>query len=224
MLKIGHRGAKGHVSENTLASFGRALELGCGAIELDVHLSSDGQLFVFHDEGLERLTAASGHFEDLTSDKIRQLRIETLHPIPTLSETLDFIGNQCLVNIELKTEKTVAPTIRLLSAYLEKGIPPSHFLVSSFMLPALKTFREQLPEIPLGVLCEVDFDLDLAFAQTIQAETFHPYFHLLNVERMSELRSLGMKVYPWTVNHPEDIATMKNLGVDGIITDFPDRL
>lgn len=224
MKTIAHRGAKGQVSENTLASFERALELGCDGIELDVHLSADGELIVFHDQTLERLTGASGNIEDLTLSEIRELLVDGIHPIPTLREALDLIDGRCLLNIELKTAQTTDPVMDLISESVKSGVPISSFLVSSFDWPSLQYLREQLPELPIGVLTHTDLDLAVAFAQTIQAETLHPYYHLLNQDTTRFIQSLGLKVYTWTVNEPEDLDKMKAFGVDGIITDYPERL
>jgi glycerophosphoryl diester phosphodiesterase len=96
--------------------------------------------------------------------------------------------------------------------------------VSSFDWNALQQVRELDPNIPLGVLTYTDLDLAIGFAQHIQAETIHPHFHLLTAENIKSMQQQGFKVMTWTVNESEDIAKVKSLKPDGIITDYPDRI
>lgn len=222
MKIIGHRGAKGHISENTLASFEKAIALGCHGIELDVLCSKDHKLLVFHDEHLERLCGVSGNIQDFSFEELRSMKVQNSHQIPTLIEVLDLSIDVAIVNIELKTKAAVSGVEELIRNYLAKGVPANHFLVSSFDWVALKDFRSELPEIPVGVLCETDLNLAIEFAKTIQAEAIHPHFHLLTSENTNAIKNHGFQINTWTVNEPEDIANLKNFGVDSLITDFPD--
>lgn len=224
ILHIGHRGAKGHVAENTLASFAKAFELGCHGIEFDVHLSADGEIIVIHDETLDRTTDGKGKVRDLSLSQLRHLTIDSVHPIPILSEVIDATPENHLINVELKARITAKPVMHLIEKHVENGRDYRQFLVSSFDWIALKEIREANPEIPLGVLTETDLPLAIAFSQSIKAETLHPFHHLLTDENVKEMQARNLKVFPWTVNELEDIARMKSLKVDGIITDFPDRL
>lgn len=223
MQIIAHRGAKGYVSENTIAAFQKALEMGADGIELDVHLSRDGQIVVFHDEHTDRLTGVTGTIKDLSFDEIRALRVDLHHKIPNLEEVLDFVDKRILVNIELKVEAAARPVTRLIEKYVSQGWKYDHFLVSSFDWTALREIRNWNPEIPLGVLTETDLDLAIGFAKSIHAETFHPYFHLLDEASAKKIKDENLRLYAWTVNEPEDISRIESFGIDGIITDFPDR-
>ena len=89
LLIIGHRGAKGHAPENTLISFQKALELGVDGMELDVHLSTDNQIMVIHDETVNRTTNGNGFVNQLSLQELKALRIADAHQIPTLAEVLD---------------------------------------------------------------------------------------------------------------------------------------
>ena len=91
ILNIGHRGAKGHVAENTLASFAKAFELGADGIELDVHLSADGEIIVIHDHSVTRTTGQKGNVADLSVSQLNHLKIDGIHNIPTLAQTIDAI-------------------------------------------------------------------------------------------------------------------------------------
>ncbi|MBD3583107.1 glycerophosphodiester phosphodiesterase [Flavobacterium selenitireducens] len=225
MQVIAHRGAKGHVPENTIAAFEKALELGVDGIELDVFLSSDGEIVVFHDEHTERLTGVSGRIAEMQLADIRKLRVDKVHGVPTLEEVLRFVDGRAMVNIELKVATAARPVTELVERFAsDYRWDYDRFLISSFDWAALKEIRSWNPGIPLGVLTETDLDLAIGFARSIAAETFHPYFHLLDENSVKKIKNENMRLYAWTVNMPEDISRIKSLGVDGIITDFPDRI
>ena len=104
ILKIGHRGAKGYEPENTLISFQKAIDLNVDGIELDVHLSSDGEIMVIHDETIDRTTNGKGFVKPLYCIGIKKIEI------PTLTEVLDLINQKCFINIELKGIGTAKPS------------------------------------------------------------------------------------------------------------------
>lgn len=225
MLKIGHRGAKGHAPENTLISFQTAMDLGVDGIELDVHLTSDLQLICIHDDTLDRTTNGTGLINSFTLSELKALRIDNLHEIPTLEEVLDLIDKKIFVNIELKGKNTAKPVVDVIEYYLNgKNSNYNHFLISSFDWIALQEVRSLNPNIALGVLTQTDLGLAIGFADVIQAKSIHPYFHLLTKENTALMQQKGFQVFPWTVNELEDIQKIKSFQVDGIITDFPDRL
>jgi len=102
ILKMGHRGAKGYVAENTIESIKKALDFGVDGIEIDVHLCASGELVVFHDFTLDRMTNATGEVSKLSLSELKQLKVNNKFLIPTLVEVLDAIDKKCLLNIELK--------------------------------------------------------------------------------------------------------------------------
>lgn len=225
MIRIAHRGAKAYEPENTLAAFAKAIELQSDAIELDVHLSADGEVMVFHDETVDRMTNGSGFVKDLSLDVLKKLKIHEQYDIPTLRETFDFVNQKCLINVELKAVETVETVVNLIESYVaEKNWKYNQFLVSSFDWTALQKVRDLHPEIPLGVLTETNLELAIGFAEFIKAETIHPYFHLLTAENTFEIQQKGFKIFAWTVNELEDIQKIKSFKVNGIISDFPDRI
>lgn len=222
---IAHRGARGYAAENTLESFQKALLMGVGGIELDVHLSSDHEIIVIHDESIDRTTNGSGLVRNLSLQQLRNYSIESKYIIPTLSEVFDMMPKNLLINVELKVAETALPVVRLIEKYMaERQCAYRQFLISSFDWTALQTVREQNPLIPIGVLTMTDLDLAVNFAEFIQAESIHPHYHLLSAENTREIQQKGIKVFTWTVNEPEDIAHVKTFKPDGIITDYPDRI
>lgn len=225
MLKIGHRGAKGHAPENTLISFQKAIDLGVDGIELDVHLTSDQQLICLHDDTLDRTTSGTGLVNSFALSELKALRIDSLHEIPTLQEVLDLIDKKIFLNIELKGKNTAKPVADLIEYYIvEKNWNYDHFIVSSFDWNALQEIRSLNPNITIGVLTQTDLALAIGFADFIKAKSIHPYYHMLTQENTALMQQKGFQVFPWTVNELEDIQKIKSMNVDGIITDFTDRI
>lgn len=225
MLKIGHRGARGYTAENTLSSFQKAIDLKVDGIELDVHLSADGELMVIHDETVDRTTNGKGLVNSFTQTELQNFSIEDKEKTPTLSAVFDLVDRRCFINIELKSFETAAKVVTLIEKYIrEKHWKYTDFIVSSFNWDALEEVNFVNPEIPIAVLTETDVDKALAFAKIIQAKAINPDFQLLNMENTKKLQENGFEIFPWTVNEPEDIKQIKSFNINGIISDFPDRI
>lgn len=219
MLKIGHRGAKGYVAENTLASFQKAIELKVDGIELDVHLSSDGEIMVIHDQTIDRTTIGNGFVKDFTSYELKQFGI------PTLTQVLDLLNHTFFVNIELKSNYSVEKVIILIEKYVsENNWDYNNFMISSFLWTNLEVVSHRNNQIKIGVLTEDAIEKALAFAKEIKAFSINPYFKLLNVENVRLIHKEGFQIHTWTVNSSEDITFVKSLNVEGIISDFPDKI
>ncbi len=219
MLKIGHRGAKGHLLENTLPSFHKALELGVDGIELDVHLSSDGVVVVLHDARVDRTTNQQGQVNDFTAAQLQHLGI------PSLEQVLAMIPGSVFVNIEIKAVEATEQVVALIEKQIAvKAFTYEHFHISSFDWEVLKMVENHNSNILIGVLTEDDLEKALAFAKLINAHSINPYYKLLTTENVMLMHQKGFKIYTWTVNSPEDLTFVRNLNVDGIISDFPERL
>lgn len=220
---IGHRGARGHAPENTLAGFDRALALGAPWVELDVQWHAD-RLWVFHDARLERCTDGHGWLVDQDAAALRRLDAGGGQPIPWLPEVLDRIDRRAGVNVEMKTAGgTAAALAAVLRQYLDRGWRPDLFLVSSFHLPELRDFKRRLPEVPLGVLlCGVPLHLAAAVTE-LGAAVLSVHLEFADPALIADAQRRGARVFVYTVNEPDDIARMKALGVDGVFTDYPER-
>jgi len=215
MLKIGHRGAKGYATENTIASFQKAIELGVDMIELDVHLSKDGIPVVIHDETIDRTTHYSGFVNQFTAEFLQSIGV------PTLRDVFDLVENRCAINIEIKVFVATKPVLEVLK---NTKFPQEKIIISSFNWDVLNVCHSEGENISLGFLTELSIEEALTFAKKINAYSINPYFKLLNPENVKDIHQNGFKVFPWTVNNPDDITFVKSLKVDGIISDFPDRL
>ena len=143
IIVIGHRGAKGHIAENTLPSIAKAIDLGVDGIEIDVFKCASGELVVFHDRTLENLTNSNGYIEELDLDSIQRIEVLDGYTIPTLNEVMDLIQGKVFLNIELKGSQTAIETNNLLEEYFDKEEwSTEKILISSFIWEELKKFRQ----------------------------------------------------------------------------------
>lgn len=221
-LCIGHRGAKGHAPENTLLSIRRAIELGADGVEIDVFYV-DGQLVVIHDEKLERTTSGRGLVSAQSFEFLRKLDAGDGEKIPTLNEVLDTVDRRVFVNIELKGPRTAEPVVALVDRYIaERGWRPSDFIISSFD-------HEELSLVPgdrlrLGVLFRRPPPNYAKIAADLRAYSVHPELRHTTRDFVADAHAHGLKVFVYTVNSPGDIERMRAIGVDGVFTDFPERV
>ncbi len=224
-LIIGHRGAKGYEPENTLISFRKAIEMKVDGIELDVHLSSDGEIMVFHNNTLDGMTNGKGNISQYSLSELKDFRIEKEHQIPTLKEVFDLVDKKCFINIELKVNTATKPVLDLIEDYISnKNWNYEHFQISSFDWNLLKEVSKINPDIFIGVLTQNDLDAAITFAKSINAKSINPHFKLLSAENSKKIKAEGLQIFPWTVNETSDIKKIKSFKINGIITDFPDRI
>lgn len=225
LLKIGHRGVKGQVAENTLASFHKALETGVDGIELDVHVAATGELVVIHDFTVDRTTNGSGEVHKMTLAELKKLTVEGQFTIPLLDEVLALVNRKCLVNIEMKGRHTAKPVSDFIDKYVkERGWSYDDFIVSSFQREELHIMSEINKNIPLGILTQASVTQAWEWAEEFSAKAIHPHYTLLTESNVKKAQQAGFKVYTWTINDIEDIERIKGYNVDGIISDFPELL
>lgn len=225
ILNIGHRGAKGHVAENTIASIHKAIELGADGIEIDVFQCKSGEIVLFHDKTLEKLTNGDGNIEDKNLEELRKLKVlNSSYSIPTLEEVLKSIGKDVFLNIELKGRNTAEGSLNLIKKYVERNkIEFNNILFSSFNWEELKDLRSLSDKVQLALITEQDPLLAIDYALKLKAVAINPNYKDLNEQIISKINEKGLKIYTWTVNSKIQIDRLKVLNVNGIITDFPDR-
>lgn len=221
---IAHQGASGHLPENTLPAFARAIELGADWLELDVHLTK-GELFVIHDYRLERVTDLKGSLYDLPLETLRSARVAGQFPIPTLREVLELADRRININIEIKSPATAEAVINLLDAYVtHSGWSYSQFMLSSFNQFELLTAHHLRPQLATGVIIYgVPYDLP-ALTKTLGVQALVNCIEFTSRELIARTRQLGLQYLVYTVNYPDDIQRMLTWGVDGIITNYPERV
>lgn len=221
VLRIGHRGAAGHSPENTIKSFLKAVELGCDMTELDVHVCGSGEVVVIHDDEVFRTTNGSGVVQQMSLEQLKALDAGEGEKIPTLEAVLGVLKNKIKLNIELKGKGTPAPVHRIVK---NSGWSPTDILITSFDWNMLEEYQELDPEALLGPLAHTSVFHAARFASKIGAYCVNPYYLLCRKTFVEKTHTKGLKIFPWTVNESYDIGKMKDFGVDGIISDFPDRV
>jgi glycerophosphoryl diester phosphodiesterase len=232
MQIFGHRGARGHAPENTMAAFRFALEMGCDGIELDIQLTKDGRVVVCHDHTIDRTSNGSGWLVKYTFNELRELDFGSWFDsrfhgerIPTLREVLQWASTTPLrVNIEIKNGPVIYDGIEEKTiALVRECRMKDRVIVSSFFHPSLMKVKQLEPDITTGLLFAsrpIDPWLQLRSTDT---DYLHPHWHYVDAGWTTGIRPKGAKVLTWTVNEPEEWNFIKDSGVDGIFTDFPDR-
>ncbi len=227
---IAHRGASAYEPENTLRAFERAIGMGATMMELDIHLSRDGQPVVVHDADLSRTTNGTGRVSELTLAEIRTLDAGLGERIPTLAEVIDLVRGRAQLYIELKGQQTPAVVVDTLRAagFVDQAIVGSFFP----WLPQKAKFLE--PNIRTSVLVawrdrQADF-IDWALA--VEADYIHPCWEsgsstpheLLTPELVAAIRRQGLGIVVWHEERPEELRELVQLDIDGICTNTPDIL
>ena len=231
-LIIAHRGAKGEAPENTMAAFELALQQGCDAFELDIHLSKDGEMMVIHDDTVSRTTSGNGFVKDMTKEELQQLDAGSWfdssyqgESIPTLREVFELAPANLMINVEIKGGISEGVEEKLL-ALLEEYDMYNQVVVSSFHFDSLRTLERLNSNVKTGLLYSQNFARPelLPDAAGVNAFSLHPYFISLEENDFSLVQKEGLQMYAWTVNEECAMNKLMEKGIDGIITDYPGRL
>ncbi|MFD6209789.1 glycerophosphodiester phosphodiesterase [Peribacillus sp. NPDC060253] len=227
-----HRGSKGTHPENTMAAFQKAAEIGAEGIEFDVHLSSDGELVIIHDETLDRTTSLTGYVKDhsaqmlKTADAGGKFSKKFLgEPIPFLTDVFDWArGNALLMNIEIKTDKLAYEGIeqKIIDAIRQYRME-SRVVLSSFNHESIEKAKVLAPELERALLFEGLPDNFEEILSEKMESGFHPDKNSLTEAIAEAAKKLGYKIRPWVANDETDIIKLAKMDVDVIMTDFPEK-
>jgi len=228
---IAHRGASGHAPENTFAAFERAVELGAGFIETDLQLTRDAQFVAIHDAYLDRTTNGQGPVRDHTLAELRQLdagkwfdRQFMDQRIPTLDEILQFARERDIVfYLEIKQSVTWGMHQTLVGV-LGKAQNAAHTIVISFDPATLDSVRRLEPAMMTGLLVDKAKSDSIQAALEVGARQICPQVDLVTLELVERAHRADLHVVTWTVNDVDKMRAAMDAGVDGIMTDLPDRL
>lgn len=221
-LVIGHRGAMAMAAENTMPSMQAAIAAGSDMIELDVHVL-DGELIVFHDHRLERLTGQIGRLKDVPLARLNDYQVGG-NAIPTLREVVALCQGLVGLNVELKGQGCAEPMAQLYDEMLSAGWALEDILISSFDHVQLAQFKARVPTARVGYLLEGQPKDLAAGAQAFGAYALHLNHEFLTPAFLADAKARELKVYVYTVNHEQDMIDLLDMGVDGIISDCPDVL
>ncbi|MDF0665083.1 MAG: glycerophosphodiester phosphodiesterase family protein [Nitrospira sp.] len=220
ILRIGHRGACGYAAENTLASIEQAIALRCAFTEVDIQRTSDDELVLLHDERVDRTTNGRGRVSDLTLSDIRKLDAGNGQMVPLLEEALRAAKGRIGLILELKTKGLANDVCAMVRA---SGQDRS-VIYASFLHDELQQVRNIDPQADTLVLFKWFSKAPVAQAIRLQATHVGLRFNTVTKRRVKAFHKAGLTVFVYTVNKPAKIKEMKTLGVDGIISNFPDRI
>ena len=235
-----HRGASGYAPENTLSSVRKAMEIGVDRIEIDVQQTSDGVLVVLHDKTLDRTTSGKGKVGKMTIKELDGIHANAGfesdfpdEPIPTLEQIFELMDGSVEFVIEIKAGGRTYPGIEdNVAALIKKYRAEKWALVHSFNDRVLNHLQKNHPEIRLQKLfvsysggLMLDFKLHaVQLSNYNYVEGFGAGKGTVNLKLVEEIHRLGKSIHVWTVNKEEDIKEMITYGVDGIISNYPDRV
>ncbi|MFF0385585.1 glycerophosphodiester phosphodiesterase [Streptomyces sp. NPDC004286] len=229
-IPFAHRGGAADGVENTVAQFRRAVELGYRYIETDVHLTADGTLVAFHDDSLDRVTDGTGRVADLPWAEVRQARVGGKEPVPLFAELLETFP-EVRWNVDVKAEAALLPFLELvgradawdrvcLGSFSEARVRRAQRLAgprlaTSFGTLGVLGLRLRSWGLPAPVRGSA------VAAQVPEAQSGVP---VADRRFVRAAHALGLQVHVWTVNEPERMHRLLDLGVDGIMTDHIDTL
>ena len=231
MLSIAHRGASGYAPENTFAAFRRALAMGVAFIETDLQLSRDARLVAMHDATVNRTTNGQGAVHDMTLAELRRLDAGSWfgsefsgERIPTIEEILQFAKKHDVVfYLEMKPSGSWGGEHALISALRDSG-EIARTVVISFDAGILAGVRKIEPTLMTGLLFDGQIEKPLEKALEIGARQVAVRGDLVTARLLKEARERDLQVVCWTVNQPAHLRLLAQAGVDGIMSDYPDRL
>jgi glycerophosphoryl diester phosphodiesterase len=228
VLNIAHRGASGTFPENTLSAFRAAIDAGADMCELDVQLTRDAAVVVIHDETVDRTTDGTGEVAALTLEEIQRLDAGAKFKggtvkgerISTLDEVFAATSGKCGLNIELKgggVEAQVAAIMQARNAFADS-------IVSSFNWDYLKKIQTLHFNIRIALLAE-EKPVDLMMnAVAMRAHAINPRWDMVTADLCKAAHERGLKVYTWTVDADARMRALAECGVDGIMTNYPERV
>ncbi|MBP1967384.1 glycerophosphodiester phosphodiesterase [Paenibacillus aceris] len=231
-IVIGHRGAAGEAPENTLRSFALAFEQGADGIELDVHITKDGEIVVCHDATLDRTTNGSGLICEKSWEEVKELDAGFWFSdafvgerVPLLREVFELVPRGLFINVEVK-HAYEGRMEKALLAFLRESGRIEDVVISSFDHKVIHRIKQAEPEVRVGLLYSADLYNHAAYAQQIGVEvhSLHPSHHHFEKEDAVAASAAGLATYPYTANDVRDYQKLIDAGVTGIITDFPARL
>lgn len=225
ILAFAHRGGLSEAPENTLEAFQHAVDLGYTFLETDVHLTSDGVLVAFHDVDLERTCGISAKIEDLTWEQLREVRVGGSHSIPRFADLLDAFPD-ARFNVDCKSDDALQPLI----SFLSERDCLSQICVGSFSDRRLRAVRKafglqictSLGPVETTCLTTGAPTPEAAFAAQVPPRAGK--LPLVTERFVARAHRRGLQVHVWTIDDPEEMDRLLDLGVDGIMTDRPEVL
>ncbi len=220
VLRIGHRGAAGHAPENTVAAIQKGIALGVDFIEIDVRRTADGGLVVLHDETVNRTTNGKGRVDRLSVQNIKAFDAGNGEHIPTVGEVLKAAAGRAGLMLELKVEGVAQKAVK---AVQEAGFK-APVIYASFLHDELTAVRSADPEASLMVLFGRLPSSPVAWAREYQPSHVGLRHDTATRRLVDAFHAAELLVWVYTADRPSDIRRALSVGVDGVISNFPERI
>lgn len=228
---IAHRGASADAPESTQAAIRKAFLLGADMVELDVQLTKDKRPVVFHDDRLERTTTGTGRLSDWRYRDLARLDCGTWFApqfagerMLLLSQVLRLATPPHGINLELKRTSHPTTMVRKVAQCLHWTRTVSRVLVSSFDVPLLARLKVMSPRVARALLCRRRPTRALRQAIALGCVALHPHRSLVSPTLIKQAHASGLRVHVWTVDRLDEARRFVQMGVDGLVTNVPDRL
>lgn len=230
LLRVGHRGAKGHAPENTLSSFTVAAGMGVNVVETDVHLSKDGQVVLIHDHTVNRTTNGRGYVKDMTLAELKALDAGSWYDqrfagerIPVLDELLVWARDRVAIAIEIKNGPIYYPGIvEQVIAALRRHAMLRQAILISFDHLAVREAKTLAPEVAAGILYVGGLADPVGAARAAGADALHPHWAYVTADLVRTAHAAGLAVSAWNPNDLPTLRMLNELGVDSVGTDYPE--
>lgn len=224
MQCIAHRGGPANdLPENSLAAITRALGSGCSAIEIDVWLLH-GTLYITHDHRLKQSMGDSCALWLCRQTQLQSARLSNGEPIPTLQQVLELVGEQRLLNIEIKNSGCADAVVQALQHWQNTtGGNLAHIVASSFNHHELYRLKQQLPNVKLGLLLASNPIDYAAAASALGVFSCNTSLVTTSTELHADIKRRGLQHWVYTANHPDEWQYLAAIGVDAVFTDFVDE-
>lgn len=217
-LIIGHRGAKAYETENSLASFRKAVDMTAEMIEFDVRGSKDGKVVVMHDASINRVAKLKGIVSKMNFRELLTAPLKNSEPIPSLEQVFRELRHKCLMNVEIKSKHIEKEVVRLISKYRMRR----KVIVSSSDVEILRHVKKVDKRVRIALICMRFNEKNVELAQHLGCHSIHPHNRKLTPSIVAYAHIKGMRVYPWTVNGIHELQHLVKIAADGVITDKPD--
>ncbi len=225
MICIGHRGAAGWEPQNTCLAFDKAITLGCDYIETDIHICKSGEMVLCHDARIDSTSDGKGFIRDLTLKELLTFDFGKNQQIMTLEELLEQCRGKINLNLELKSTGSGAAVAATLTREIQSGNwNPSQLLITSFNHLELQSFHSLASSIPTGALIKSVLIGQADYIRSLGCDTLVGSLEFASKELVRSMHTAGIQILVYTVNDPRDIDHMIEIGVDGIISNYPDRV
>jgi len=223
VLRIAHKGASNYAPENTLEAFKKAVKLKLDVVEFDVHHTKDGKLVIMHDHNVKRTTDHKGSIHKITLKKLKTFHELNGESVPTLQEVLDILKNRCICKIDIKDNSISEKVLRI----IKKNKMENSVIITSESVSVLKEFKKLSPKIKIevgGFKEKRSVQEMIKEVKDIKAEIISPHYSIITKKLVDEAHKNGLEVHVWTVDKPKMMKKMKKLGVDGITSNYADKI